>query len=210
MFGCLSHLENIPSMTAPSPPTTYEAANCRGDEIEQERNAPAPRETDDTLEVGAAGTRPRSTSLRRRVAIPSSQRPSVALSLLLPYWPRNESNNTSSMELLLRGIEYQATPSREGPLTTMPRPVFSRDYYHEPRGGGRDELRSFVDPARQELLEYRPAAPRRRRDRAAESESQHERSVRQRALRALLDDVLGDFSAGVSDNDAFDFEARRG
>lgn len=88
----------------------------------------------------------------------------------------------------------------------MPRPIVTSGSYQEPRGEGRNEWHSITDPVLREPREPRLAAPRRRR--AAESGGRHERSVRQRALRELLESVLGDVSGGVLVDDAIDLDGR--
>ena len=110
----------------------------------------------------------------------------------------------SLIGLLVRGREYQST-SFDGASSTMIHP-FATIGSHQQQNGQLNEWPSGAVPVLQEPFESRPAAPPRRRYRMEESGSRHGRSVRHRALRALLDSVLGD----VSDDYATDLEARRG
>jgi hypothetical protein len=118
MFGCLSCLVCIPSMTAPPTPSTHDATAPLFDENEREASAPATVEMEGTLEVRAADARPRSNNSPRRVATLYSPRTSDALSRLSTDLAPKDLNTTSLIGLLLRGMEYQAMPSLEGSLTT--------------------------------------------------------------------------------------------
>jgi hypothetical protein len=98
--------------------------------------------------------------------------------------------------LLVKGMQHRSS------LTLTPIPPNGLSH-QEPWSGSLNEWQSQVDLTPQESLEGRTVSLRRRRrdsdsdsDSAVEFDSRHGRSVRRRALQALLDDVLG----GVSDN----------
>jgi hypothetical protein len=153
--------------------------------------------------VDGAGdtTTAQSDSRARRVATPFLQRAANATLPPLPGgWPSQDPNGMGLIGLLVKGMQHRSSLT----LTPIPPNVLS---HQEPWRGSLNEWQSQVDLTPQESFGGRSVALRRRRrdsesdsdidsDSAVEFDSRRGRSVRQRALRALLDDVLG----GVSDN----------
>lgn len=213
-------------MTAPSPaPTPQEdaAASSASDESEQEMTESSPpEEAENIVEDGATGTadtRPRSGSSLRHRANASSrpQRDASAARPPPPPPPPNdappkEPNVPSLIGLVVRGAEYQAATAAAPPLSmqrsleTMPRPAAASGTYPEPRGfGGRGADRRR--PAAEDPAAALFRRTRRYPEHAAESSGRgdEERSVRRRALHALLGRVLGDVSSDdVSDGSGGD------
>lgn len=145
----------------------------------------------------------------------------------------NDLNDMGLVGLLLRGMQHRsasdlATASQLPITLTAPHPSVARDTTHPaPRGSyWIDEEQSRADPApRAATFEARPAAIRLRRNRrrhrhslrrrdgavAGEAANDHPpgRSVRLRALRALLEDVIGEVSADALGDGTIDRGDRR-
>jgi hypothetical protein len=158
-----------------------------------------PGEMEYTPEAVDGATPARSDSRAYRVAAPFLQRAATATLPSLPDgWPSQDPNGMGLIGLLVKGMQHRSSLT----LTPIPPNGIS---HQEHWSGSLNEWQSQVDLTPQESLEGRSVSLRRRRrdsesdsdsDSAAEFDSRPGRSVRQRALRALLDDVLG----GVSDN----------
>jgi hypothetical protein len=180
-------------MSAPTPNTQDAAPSC--DNERTMSTFAIPEEMEHLSEDGDGEARARSDTPARRVTTAFLLRPAAETPTTVPDgWPPIESNDMGLIGLLLKGTYHRLSS------TVSPRPAAaSGPSYRELGRGLLNQRQSHADLAPQEAFEGRLATLRRRRrdsenDREIERDSRQDRSVRQRALRALLEDVLGDVS----------------